>query len=156
MSNGETLQEYNTNLSENNDVLDNILTMVNNLPEGGSVGASNIYSTSEIRIGTWIDGKPLYRKVVNYGPLPNNDAVSVEHGISDIDKIVNFYGIALRSDNDALLIPYITFNPDNFGGILMNMNSTGITIRTVNDRSPYNTYVTVEYTKTTDTGTEVN
>lgn len=29
-----------------------------------SVPAENLYSTEEIRIGTWIDGKPLYRKVL--------------------------------------------------------------------------------------------
>lgn len=30
---------------------------------GGSGSAYEIYSTEETRIGTWIDGKPLYRKV---------------------------------------------------------------------------------------------
>lgn len=30
---------------------------------GGGPGAGEVYSTEETRIGTWIDGKPLYRKV---------------------------------------------------------------------------------------------
>ena len=29
------------------------------------VNSMNTYSTDEIRIGTWIDGKPIYRKVIN-------------------------------------------------------------------------------------------
>ena len=40
MSNEETLQEYNTRLEENNTSLDDILTTINNLPEGGSSGGS--------------------------------------------------------------------------------------------------------------------
>ena len=33
---------------------------------GGSGGgaSSEVYSTDEIEIGTWIDGKPIYQKVV--------------------------------------------------------------------------------------------
>ena len=33
------------------------------VPVGGGAGGSNIYSEDEIVIGTWIDGKPLYRKM---------------------------------------------------------------------------------------------
>lgn len=33
---------------------------------GGGSGAEEVYSTEETRIGTWIDGKPLYRKVCIY------------------------------------------------------------------------------------------
>jgi len=32
---------------------------------------TDIYTTTERRIGTWIDGKPLYSKVINFGALPN-------------------------------------------------------------------------------------
>ena len=38
--NKETLQEYNTRLAENNTSLDDVLTAINNLPEGGSGGGS--------------------------------------------------------------------------------------------------------------------
>lgn len=31
---------------------------------GGGGSSEEVYSTEEKRIGTWIDGKPLYRKVV--------------------------------------------------------------------------------------------
>lgn len=36
---------------------------------GGSAGEA--YSTGETRIGTWIDGKPLYRRVVDSAKTPN-------------------------------------------------------------------------------------
>lgn len=37
---------------------------------GGSCGSNGeIYSTEEIEVGTWIDGKPIYRKVIEVGKL---------------------------------------------------------------------------------------
>ena len=148
--NKETLQEYNTRLAENNTSLDDILDTVNNLPEGGSSrGSSEVYSLEETVIGTWL-GKPLYRKVVDYGPLPNNDAVAVNHNIKDIGRIVQFSGVAVRYDNDTLYIPYVTFNELNMGGILIFMTNETIGIRTTNDRSKYSAYIIVEYTKSTD------
>ena len=45
---------------------------------GGGSGASGgeVYSTEETRVGTWIDGKPLYRKTV-FGELRDNQNFSV-------------------------------------------------------------------------------
>lgn len=36
------------------------------------------YSTAEQVVGTWINGKPLYRKVVPFGALPNNTYKDVQ------------------------------------------------------------------------------
>ena len=36
---------------------------------GSSGGASNVYSTEETAIGTWIDGSTIYRKVIEVGKL---------------------------------------------------------------------------------------
>ena len=36
---------------------------------GSSGGASNVYSTEETAIGTWIDGKTIYRKIIEVGKL---------------------------------------------------------------------------------------
>ena len=47
----------------------------------------DIYTTTETRIGTWIDGKPLYRKTINFGNLPNNDTKYVAHNVSNISKV---------------------------------------------------------------------
>lgn len=148
--NKETLQEYNTRLAENNTSLDDILTTINNLPEGGSSGgSSDIYSLEETVIGTWL-GKPLYRKVIDFGPLPDNASVTIEHNIIDLDKIVRLYGSAIREDKEILPIPYTVVNADNVGGILTYATATIINLRTSNNRSSYNAYMTLEYTKTTD------
>lgn len=46
----------------------NLAEAVRGIPSGGSgdPSAGEIYSTEETRIGTWIDGKPLYRKVAQF------------------------------------------------------------------------------------------
>ena len=43
------------------------------LPGGGSSDGGEVYSTEETVIGTWIDGKALYRKVVNFSVITTND-----------------------------------------------------------------------------------
>lgn len=53
-----------------------------------TVGNSTTYSTEEKTIGTWIDGKTLYRKVISVGSLPNNTTDLVAHGISNLYQII--------------------------------------------------------------------
>lgn len=44
-------------------------TLVANSGGSGGGGASDVYSTEETAIGTWIDGKTIYRKVIEVGKL---------------------------------------------------------------------------------------
>lgn len=45
----------------------------------------NIYSTSEVKTkDIWIDGKPIYRKVVYFDSTTTNANISFEHGISNL------------------------------------------------------------------------
>lgn len=48
------------------------------------------YSTSETRVGTWIDGKPIYRKVIQ------TTKANIESAINalNIDTPTYFYGLA--------------------------------------------------------------
>ena len=52
----------------------------------GDSGGEN-YSTSEQRIGTWIDGKPIYRKVIT-GTV-SSATEDVSSGISNLDLIID-------------------------------------------------------------------
>ena len=48
----------------NGNVVDNVFgNSKENAPSQNSINNVFIYSTEEKRIGTWVDGKPLYRKV---------------------------------------------------------------------------------------------
>lgn len=52
---------------------------------GGSGGASSeVYSTDEIEVGTWIDGKPIYQKVV---PVTLSSTAKSGSVVSDVTKI---------------------------------------------------------------------
>ena len=119
-------------------------------PEGpqGEPGIGNFnYSTSETIIGTWIDNKVIYRKVIDLGYMPNNTTLTVDHNITNLDRIVNAYGYSLRSDGDVLPIPYVTFNEKNYGGINYFITASYIAITTRNDRSSFYAYMVLEYTK---------
>ena len=109
------------------------------------------YSEDETICGIWNDGlteKTIYRKVLNIGSLPNSSSSTVAHGISNIDKIISLKGVAIRSsDKDTLPIPYVTFNANNNGGIIIYADSTNVKVTTSTNRSSYNGYIILEYTK---------
>ena len=108
------------------------------------------YSTDEqLTGGTWIDGKPIYRKVIDFGALPNSTLKQVPHGISDIDAIVSFNGVTFAKNKTATPIPYVY--TDSINTVSLFLEGTNVCIQTFGDKTSYiNTYVTLEYTKTTD------
>lgn len=74
-----------------------------------------LYSTEATRIGTWIDGKPLYRRVFQYsGTVPaindNNDpdilvTVVPLSQLGTFSKIVNLNGHAFNAAQQMITIP---------------------------------------------------
>lgn len=110
------------------------------------------YSTTEEKvIGTWIDGKPIYRKVINLGNLSSHIGTNaVLHGITNIRDFTSVRGIVNNSQE------WFEFNSvyrgvDNITydlGLLA--NKTNIIYSTRTDRSSYTGIVILEYTKTTD------
>lgn len=113
---------------------------------GGMEKPLDEYSTTETVIGKWIDGKPIYRKVVNCGVLPNSASTKkIPHGIVSLDKAINLHGFAVRtSDNAQIPMPYIL---DNTGHIPVFIDETNITIITFANRADFVAYMIVEYTK---------
>ena len=111
---------------------------------------NNVYSTTETVVGTWM-GKPLYRKVIDIGNLPNANSKSVNHGISNLGIVTKYYGTAESSDS-SIPIPYTypSATGANYGIGLDPVTSTTITVVTGVDRSGYTGHVVLEYTKTTD------
>jgi len=105
------------------------------------------YVLGEIDTGaTWIDGKHIYRSVVNFGALPSGGVKSVNHGITGIDTIVNVRGITYNSSGNTFPLPFVSMVAVN--GILFAANKTQVTVETGTDRSSYSTtYAFIEYTK---------
>ena len=106
------------------------------------------YSTAEQVIGTWVDGKPVYRKVIDCGSLPNTSNKDVSHNIQNLGVTIKCIGMAVRtSDSRALTIPDSTPNAEIGCGV----TNTNVYITTHNDRSSFNnSFLILEYTKTTD------
>lgn len=107
------------------------------------------YSTSEQRIGTWIDGKPIYRKVIDLGSFPNNAEKQVAHNITNIDFISKVYIIGRLSNGLTIQLPYYD-NSNTALSITTMATTSNVIIITKSDRSSYTGYATLEYTKTTD------
>lgn len=106
------------------------------------------YSTTEQVIGTWIDNKPIYRKVIECGSLPNASNKDVTHNIQNLGVTIKCNGMAVRtSDSRALTIPDSTPGAEIGCGVA----NANVYITTQNDRSSFNySFLILEYTKTTD------
>lgn len=115
------------------------------------VNSRDIYSTTERVIGTWINGKPLYRKVVSFGTLPNNNTKTVAHNISNIGIVTSIKGIGINTISHLYYVIPAT-SVDALGNqIQIYCDNTDIYIKTGIDRSSITeSYIILEYTKTTD------
>ena len=84
-------------------------------------GAENVYSTEETVCGTWIDGKPIYRKVIT-GSLVKDSVGSVKFAnVSDlsIDSMINLYGNAKENNNVVQLTLQTSYNiPTGLNGAI--------------------------------------
>ena len=105
------------------------------------------YSMTEQNTGRlWIDGKVIYRKVVNLGSLPNATPGNVAHGIANLSTVVSLSGFATNGTN-FLPIPLARYN--NFASqIGLYVDKTNVVVEPGIDRTDYTGYVVIEYTKT--------
>lgn len=108
------------------------------------------YSTTETRVGTWIDGKPIYRKVISFASSDNMN-FSKAHNITNGDKFwlngsASF--IIGGTSTESLPVNYYN-NANDFCRTWLNTSN----IRVISPSS-FGTnrtfYIVVEYTKTTD------
>lgn len=106
------------------------------------------YSTTEHLTGKyWVGGKPIYRKVVNFGMLPNNTVKTVNHNVSGISDWVSFYGITWNNAKTSMVLPHVDLDPSY--SVALWVTSTAITIKTGQNRNEFSEcYVILEYTKT--------
>lgn len=109
----------------------------------------DLYSTSEVKTNkVWIDGKPIYRKTIDCGNLPEAGVMkTVEHNISNLGKIVNFSGLMSAAIGHQMPFPWPWEN-NEFNSYFI--DSTYIYLITNANRTTYSIIVTLEYTKTTD------
>ena len=98
-----------------------------------------IYSTEEQRIGTWIDGKTLYRKVYDCGLLLNGGTKEVPTGLTNVNYL-KWDTIAVYMKGGSTDWPYQITQNTTISDKKVKINCQG-------DLSSYNGYVTILYTK---------
>ena len=108
------------------------------------------YSLTETRVGTWIDDKPIYRKVISLGLLPNNTTKRVASGISNLEFVTSLCGIALAGTYFITLPDSYPVNVNYNVRLSYDLSTNEIVITAGADRSTYSGYAIIEYTKTTD------
>lgn len=109
----------------------------------------NVYSTEEKIVGTWIDGKPIYRKTFVYEGATISSTVISMGSISSFGDVETIKGSLKFDRGNVIHLGYM--NNDNnkvFEAFISDSGDVGAI-------SPYNNsnskiIITVEYTKTTD------
>jgi hypothetical protein len=146
--NERMINENNNRIEENNALLSNLLNVVNGLPNADDL--RNVYSTEEKIVGTWINGKDIYRKtmVVN---VAANTTGKVDLSAIDYETIwfnqaatFNVYGTSTVTTGAVTWYN----GTDDYGLVyvqptkLMNIKNSSKSDRVY--------YLTLEYTKVTE------
>jgi hypothetical protein len=113
-------------------------------PDGGS------YSTQETLTGeTWIDGRPIFRKVIDFGYLPNATEKAVSTGLSNV-QFIKLEGLARASNGYYQTFPGVSLSTfSNNVGVYINTSNQieQLVVATGSDRSGYYAYFILEYVK---------
>lgn len=94
--------------------------------------------------------RQVFRKVINFGALPNAAAKSVAHGITMTDSFIftRIYGAASKPTAAYSYLPLPYASPVLVNNIELSVDGTNVIITTGSDRTAYTTtYVVLEYLK---------
>lgn len=101
----------------------------------------NSYSTTEVKTGdTWIDGKPIYRKVVT-GNISDG---SIAHELTNVN-FVNAYGYFIAGSGNFMPLAALRVNYNNYS-VGFYVTATNIMFDKGADATG-TAYITLEYTK---------
>ena len=118
-------------------------------PAGKDGSENQIYSYDETPIGTWVDGKPIYRKAFNYTATTGESVFVADLSSLNIDTVCHMYGNF--KDGNALIesIPFYLHSAYTVAPFYkLTDKSLRLTVNIGNLSCPG--VVIIEYTKTTD------
>lgn len=145
---GETLTDIADSIREKNGD-DSPIRLSDFANQISSISGGHDYSTTETVVGTWIDGSPVYEKVVDLGTLPNNTTKNVAHGIANLGLVISATFAATDGNGQYIVIPYVVANRDYIGyQVSVYATSTNIVIEVGSNRSAYSGFAILRYTKT--------
>lgn len=148
---------YIIRAKKNQSILANVSSVINSLDGNSTTDAPSInavnerftYSTNEQVIGTWIDGKPLYRKTVSFTIGSSSDTLTIISGLTNIKEIPYYSGYIYMSDTETFLVP----SPNANNCPYFSINRSSHTVREAHTNNACNNktcVITFNYTKTTD------
>lgn len=111
------------------------------------VDTGEIYSTEETRIGTWIDGKPLYRKVIESVSPTSSDQTATVANVFNVDTFVQIRGFVITNYGCE---PVPNFYHTRRIGYGVNGGSVSCSVSNSEIYFERPMFTIVEYTKTTD------
>lgn len=118
----------------------------------------NTYSTEEKRVGTWIDGKPLYRKTITFNTIIQmNKTTSITHNIENAKNIFIDFSASFMEANIGKS-DYLSYNFPLIGydGNITDKSYCYVDLTNINFYSNggwgenWTKHITLNYTKTTD------
>lgn len=116
-----------------------------------STNNSDFYSTDEKVVGVWTDGKPVYQKTIQFSPSTRIERIS--HGITNLATVVGCTGTYFYNPG-WFVIPRVDMSTTstNWNMDLGDITTTQIVV-ILGNSVPLNNagYITIQYTKTTDT-----
>lgn len=132
---------------------------VNTMPQNtGSlevdgIDLRNIYTTTDQKVGTWIDGKPIYRRVITKA---NTNAIT--NALDNVDNIIKMDCLVRRKTTiEWRNLPWLYVNSDTYGnavwagGFYYNQSQNTIYFQVGSSLSDIDRLILIiEYTKTTD------
>lgn len=108
------------------------------------------YSLDEVKTGkVWFDGKPIYRKTIYVSSLPDTDVMYIPID-NNLHRPTKLEGFAWHKNNPINTLPLPHYYGETASmGMFVNPDGS-LCIATYSNRSLYEAYITIEYTKTTD------
>lgn len=125
----------------------------NGITYGGGGTSLDNYSTKEQVVGTWIDGKNLYRKYIKLENLVSTGVSTftfADLGMQNVEEVIKYEAYEKRTTGSLVKLNY--YNPTVASGTDLSfllINSSGIYYYKSNSTTAY-VNVFIEYTKTTD------
>ena len=109
------------------------------------------YSLGEQRVGTWVDGKPLYRKVLNFGSATANTYKSIwSYADANIDKFIKFEGITQNNSSNVIMPLVHAYDENNWNCTIYASTEEKKIFVVPRGTDISSGCAIVEYTKTTD------
>lgn len=160
----ENLPSTNTplNASNLNTLQDNVEDAFNNTygtsqTEGYSANYINklfTYSTTEQRVGTWVNGKPIYKKTFNFSIAGSSSAAGetiTSYSALNIDMVIKAEGVVyIAGTNNAFRIIGQSTTPEGAENMRIYGTGSNVNFQRSLFTDDLNCYATIYYTKTTD------